>query len=91
MTDGLDYLGGVRILSFVPNGPTTQCVDYTILGDDIFEGIEVFAVTLTTLSATPLTISPSSATVVIVGDDGQFPLINCILSYMVVSMIATLE
>lgn len=57
-------------LSFVPGGPTIQCVEYTILGDDIFEGDEVFSVTLTSLNATPLTVSPNTATVIIVGDDG---------------------
>lgn len=70
--DGTDYSGGSRLVSFVPGGPNIQCVSYPILGDDVMEGNEEFAVILTALNSSSLFLSPTSATVFIVDDDCEF-------------------
>ena len=65
-------MGGVTTVTFTPGGPTTQCVSYTILGDDVFEPVEQFFVTLSA-GGQFVAVSPSLATVIIVDDDCMSP------------------
>ncbi len=41
-SDGLDYLGGPFSVTFGPGANDRQCIDITLLGDDIVEVTETF-------------------------------------------------
>ncbi|XP_064383718.1 adhesion G-protein coupled receptor V1-like isoform X2 [Halichondria panicea] len=71
--DGSDYIGGDRIVSFVSGGATTQCAMYTIVGNDLPESsTESFLVSVSA-GGLPVTLSPNTATVVIIDDDEVSP------------------
>ena len=69
----MDYIGLSTILSF-PACETKQCVDVTIVDDDVLENVESFHVTL---ERTPgldmkITLDPVDGVVQITDDDGLF-------------------
>lgn len=55
-------------VTFTAGGPTMQCVEFTVVGDDIQEEQESFFVQVLSISS-PVTLSPAGASVVIIDDD----------------------
>ena len=68
--DNVDYnfLAGTRILDSASNG--RECVNLSILPDGVVEGNETLPILLATFSP-DVTISPSSATILIIDNDGM--------------------
>ena len=68
--DNVDYnfLADTRILDSVSNG--RECVNVSILPDGVVEGTETLPILLATFSP-DVTISPSSATILIIDNDGM--------------------
>ena len=69
----MDYIGLSTILNF-PSCGTKQCVDVTIVDDDVSENVESFHVTLERTLGLDMriTLDPVDGVVEITDDDGLF-------------------
>ena len=69
----MDYIGLSTILSF-PACETKQCVDVTIVDDEVLEKVESFDVTLEKTPGldTRITLNPVDGVVEIIDEDGLF-------------------
>ena len=63
-------------MTFTAGGLTTQCVRYNISGDNLFEPIEQFIVTLS-VGGQFVGVSRGTANVIIVDDDCTSPFTIC--------------
>jgi len=72
--DGDDFIGG-SFSRFVDTSSSMVCINTSIIDDTVVEEVESFTVSVSTTD-TAVTISPSSATVIIIDNDGEFCTIN---------------
>lgn len=72
--DGDDFIGGSFSRSVDTSSSRMVCINTSIIDDTVVEEVESFTVSVSTTD-TAVTISPSSATVIIIDNDGEF----CIL------------
>jgi len=73
--DGDDFIGG-SFSRFVDTSSSRMvCINTSIVDDTVVEEVESFTVSVSTTD-TAVTISPSSATVIIIANDGEFCTIN---------------
>ena len=74
-----DYTDVDQLLTFSPGSATTECVDVTILNDDIFEGPETFEFVIpnSQSDSAVFVVSPDSATVTITDPEDSKCLSMC--------------
>ena len=79
LSDGSDYTGVQNRLLTFDQSTNSTTVSISVLGDDIYELTESFLATLSFSGASVprVTLSPASAGVAIIDDDGQFIDSNC--------------
>ncbi len=76
ITDGLDYLGGPFSVTFGPGANDRQCIDITLLGDNIVEVTETFTAAIVISSEDSGFVQlgvPPTTLVNIIDDNSKLP------------------